>query len=115
MMIFLSLPSSKVVFLKGGIGWKFLIYPGLPIKEAEAEDERVMPDATIHTLGRILEPRGPVLYLVSLPNGKNLLAHLSKPLADAGASFNVDESVLLEMTPFDFDTARILGRHNESP
>ena len=74
-----------------------------------------MPDATIHTLGRILETRGPVLYLVSLPNGKTLLAHLSKPLADAGASFEIAETVLLEMTPFDFDTARILGRHNESP
>jgi translation initiation factor IF-1 len=50
-----------------------------------------------------------------LPNGKTLLAHLSKPLADAGASFEIAETVLLEMTPFDFDTARILGRHNESP
>jgi len=115
MMIFPRLPSSKVVFPTGGIGWKFLICPGLPIEEVEAEDERVMPDATIHTFGKILEPKGPVLYLVSLPNGKTLLAHLSKPLADAGAAFDVDETVLLEMTPFDFDTARILGRHNESP
>ena len=69
-----------------------------------------MPDATIHTLGRILEPRGPVLYLVSLPNGKTLLAHLSKPLADAGAAFDIDETVLLEMTPFDFDQGRIVSR-----
>jgi len=73
-----------------------------------------MSDATIHTLGRILESKGAVLYHVSLPNGKNLLAHLSKPLADAGATFQKDETVLLEMTPFDFDTARILGRRNES-
>jgi translation initiation factor IF-1 len=70
-----------------------------------------MPDATIHTSGQILEKRGPVLYLVSLQNGKTLLAHLSKPLADAAAIFEVDEMVLLEMTPFDFDTARILGRN----
>jgi translation initiation factor IF-1 len=68
-----------------------------------------MPDATIHTHGTILENRGPVLYRVSLPNGKIILAHLSKPLTDAKASFAVQDRVLLEFTPYDFDTARILA------
>lgn len=68
-----------------------------------------MPDASIHTHGRILERTGPVLYRVSLPNGKIILAHLSKPLADANAAYETDGRVLLELTPFDFDTARILG------
>ncbi len=68
-----------------------------------------MPDATIHTLGRVLETRGPVLYRVSLPNGKIILAHLSKDLAAEQASFAVGEDLLLELTPYDFDTARILG------
>ncbi len=72
-----------------------------------------MPDATIHTLGRVLEPRGPVLYFVSLPNGKRILAHLSKELADEKAEFSVGDDLVLEMTPFDFDTARILGRGGE--
>ncbi len=69
-----------------------------------------MPDATIHTHGRVLETRGPVLYLVALPNGKNILAHLSKPLADAMAVFAAGDTLLLELTPYDFDQARILGR-----
>jgi translation initiation factor IF-1 len=68
-----------------------------------------MPDATIHTLGRVLEIRSPVLYRVSLPNGKIILAHLSKALADEKAEFSVDDALRLELTPFDFDTARILG------
>lgn len=68
-----------------------------------------MPDATIHTLGRILEHLSPVLYRVSLPNGKIILAHLSKRLADEQAAFAVDAQVRLELTPYDFDTARILG------
>lgn len=68
-----------------------------------------MPDASIHTHGRILEQAGPALYRVSLPNGKIILAHLSKPLAHANACFVVDGHVLLELTPYDFDTARILG------
>lgn len=69
-----------------------------------------MPDATIHTLGRVLETRGPVLYRVSLPNGKVILAHLSKCLADQNTVFCVDDELLLELTPYDFDNARILGR-----
>lgn len=68
-----------------------------------------MPDATIHTHGTILEAKGPVLYRVSLPNGKIILAHLSKPLADQGAVLATDQAVLLELTPYDFDQARILG------
>ncbi len=67
-----------------------------------------MPDATIHTLGQVLENPGPVLYRVALPNGKVILAHLSKRLADAKTVFAPDDRVLLEFTPYDFDTARIL-------
>lgn len=68
-----------------------------------------MPDATIHTHGTILEQLNPILYRVSLPNGKRILAHLSKPLTDNGAEFPLESRVLLEMTPYDFDQARILG------
>lgn len=69
-----------------------------------------MPDATIHTCGKALEQAGPVLYRVSLPNGKIILAHLSKQLADEMAVFAAGDMLLLELTPYDFDTARILGR-----
>jgi translation initiation factor IF-1 len=68
-----------------------------------------MPDATIHTVGKILENLNPVLYRVALPNGKIILAHLSKPLTVAKAVFPNDERVVLELTPYDFDNARILG------
>jgi translation initiation factor IF-1 len=69
-----------------------------------------MPDATIHTQGRILEQAGPVLYRVSLPNGKIILAHLSKCLTDERAVFAPGDLLLLELTPYDFETARILAR-----
>lgn len=70
---------------------------------------KIMPDATIHTQGRVLAQVAPVLYRVSLPNGKVILAHLSKPLSDTSAEFAVGDLLLLELTPFDFDSARILG------
>ncbi len=67
-----------------------------------------MPDATIHAVGKILENLNPVLYRVELPNGKIILAHLSKPLADANAVFSPNDCAVLELTPYDFDQARIL-------
>ena len=68
-----------------------------------------MPDATIHAVGEILENLNPVLYRVALPNGKKILAHLSKPLTEAKAGFATGERVVLELTAYDFDQARILG------
>ena len=68
-----------------------------------------MPDATIHSIGTILENLNPVLYRVALPNGKRILAHLSKSLAISKSGFMVGEMVILELTAYDFDNARILG------
>ena len=68
-----------------------------------------MPDATVHTEGTVLaHVQGP-LYRVELPNGKMILAHLSKPLATAQAEFQPGDRLRLELTPYDFDQARILG------
>ena len=68
-----------------------------------------MPDATIRAVGKILENLNPVLYRVALPNGKIILAHLSKPLTQAKAVFAADAHIVVELTPYDFDNARILG------
>ena len=68
-----------------------------------------MPDATIHTVGKILMNLAPILYRVELPNGKIIMAHLSKPLTVAKAVYSIDDRVILELTPYDFDNARILG------
>lgn len=67
-----------------------------------------MPDATIHAVAKILENLNPILYRASLPNGKLILAHLSKPLTESKAVFAAGDSVVVELTPFDFDNARIL-------
>lgn len=67
-----------------------------------------MPDVTIHTIGNVLERLGPILYRVALPNGKIIMAHLSKPLTVAQAVFSINDSLVLELTPYDFDQARIL-------
>jgi len=68
-----------------------------------------MTDPPIRTIGTLHERVGPVLYRASLPNGKSVLAHLSKPLFEAKAEFVDGTRVHLELTPYDFDTARITG------
>ena len=68
-----------------------------------------MPDATIHTSGPVLERLGPILYRAALPNGKVIMAHLSKRLADAGSVFEPGQRVVMELTAYDFEQARILG------
>ncbi len=68
-----------------------------------------MPDAPIYTVGIILKQLGPILYRTELSNGKWVMGHLSKPLTLAAAVFPEGAKVALEMTPYDFDQARILG------
>ena len=73
-----------------------------------------MPDATLHTSGPILERLGEVLYRAELPNGKRILAHLSKRLADAATVLETGQWVVMELTPYDFDQARILDGVGDS-
>ena len=73
-------------------------------------DDIAMSEPAIETTGTILERKGEILYRIELLNGKVMLGHLSKPLTDAKAEFSEGDSVLLEMTPFDFDQGRIIAR-----
>ncbi|MFN4806624.1 MAG: translation initiation factor IF-1 [Akkermansiaceae bacterium] len=68
-----------------------------------------MSEPAIETTGTILERKGEILYRVELMNGKVILGHLSKPLTDSKTEFLNGDSVLLEMTPFDFDQGRIVS------
>lgn len=68
-----------------------------------------MPEAAIQTTGTIIERRGEIFYRVRLLNGKVVLGHLSKPLTVQKMVFENDQDVFLELTPYDFDQARILS------
>ena len=70
----------------------------------------IMSEPAIETTGIILERKGEILYRVELMNGKVILGHLSKSLTDSQTEFSDRDSVTLEMTPYDFDQGRIVGR-----
>ncbi len=68
-----------------------------------------MSENALQTTGTILERKGDILYRIELINGKIVLGHLSKALTDAHTVCGDGSSVLLEMTPYDFDQARIIN------
>ncbi|MEY3395964.1 MAG: Translation initiation factor [Verrucomicrobiota bacterium] len=69
-----------------------------------------MSEPAIQTTGTVLERKAEILYRVRLLNGKEILGHLSKPLVECNTEFSDGDCVMLEMTPFDFDQGRIVGR-----
>ncbi len=73
-------------------------------------DLTAMSEPAIETTGTVVERKGEILYRIKLINGKTILGHLSKDLTTAKTEVSIGDTVLLEMTPFDFDQGRISGR-----
>lgn len=68
-----------------------------------------MPEAPITTIGIIRGDIPPEAFDVELPNGKRVAGHLPKRLDALRKELNEGLRVDLEMTPYDFDKARIVG------
>jgi translation initiation factor IF-1 len=66
-----------------------------------------MPEAPISTTATIHERRGPAVFVASLPNQKTVVCHLPKSAAHLGPLLHPGVRVIVELTPYDFDHARI--------
>ena len=66
-----------------------------------------MPSEPIITTGEVLLVYSDRAYQVSLPNGKKVIAHPAKALEAQQNEIVPGAKVTLEMTPFDFEKARI--------
>ena len=64
----------------------------------------------ITTIGTITEALSEDHFRVALPNGKLVIGHLGKAFAATNVLIGVEDRVHLEMTPFDFSKARIVGK-----
>ncbi|MEM1085386.1 MAG: translation initiation factor IF-1 [Verrucomicrobiota bacterium] len=73
-----------------------------------------MREAPILVDGEVIQTLKPELYKVRLPNGKITLGHLSKKLRALESTFENGHVVRLEMTPFDFDSGRIVSLSEKS-
>ena len=67
-----------------------------------------MKDAPIVTHGTILSRRDDRTFWVELKNGKRILGHTPKKLANILDEIKDGYTVKLEMTPFDFEKGRIV-------
>jgi translation initiation factor IF-1 len=62
----------------------------------------------ITTTATILAPYSDI-FEATLPNGKKTLAHFSRSTAHLKEKIEPGMRVTVELTPFDFDVARIVG------
>ncbi len=68
-----------------------------------------MKDAPIITQATVINRRDERTFNVELKNGKIIIGHTPKALADIRDQINDGDSVTLEMTPFDFEKGRIVA------
>jgi translation initiation factor IF-1 len=68
-----------------------------------------MPEAPITTTGTITGILGPTTCQVELPNGKVIVGHLPKRLNKIAGTLTPGQHVHLELTPYDFEKARLAG------
>ncbi len=68
-----------------------------------------MSEVPIETVGIVRENLPGEVFRVELPNGKLVYGHLPRRLAELAENLGPGQRVNLEMTPFDFDKARIAG------
>jgi translation initiation factor IF-1 len=68
-----------------------------------------VPTEPITTTGKILAVLSDRAFRVQLPNGKEVIGHPSKALASEEPDLTPGKLVRLEMTPYDFEKARIAG------
>jgi len=65
-----------------------------------------IPISSTATIATVLGPR---TFLVSLPNGKQSIGHLAEPLPNPSPPLQPGDRVAVELTPYDFDHARIVA------
>lgn len=68
-----------------------------------------MYESPVVATAEIVRLRKPGIFDARLPNGKVTCAHLSKALAQEKQGPTEGDTVRVELTPFDFDTARIVA------
>lgn len=68
-----------------------------------------MPEVPITTIGTVTEVLGPTTCHVVLPNGKIIIGHLPKRLNTLAGTLEPDQRFHLELTPYDFEKARLAG------
>ena len=73
-----------------------------------------MPETPITAIGIVHGPVSPTAFDVELPNGKHIAGHLPKRLKALKDELTEGLRVDLELTPYDFEKARIVGINTDA-
>ena len=66
-----------------------------------------MFDPPVITTGTIVDSPKENIYNIKLPNGKKTIGHVAKAMKHLHPSLHAGVKVKLELTPYDFEKARI--------
>ena len=84
-----------------------LAFPLPPCFSSHPVQNSRVPSEPITTTGEVLHIYSERAYQVSLPNGKMVIAHPAKAMFSRKDEIVPGAKVALELTPFDFEKARI--------
>jgi translation initiation factor IF-1 len=78
---------------------------------AEEQSERVAKEEPIALQGTVTQVLPGTMFRVALPNGHEVLAHISGKMRKNFIRISVGDKVEVEITPYDLSKARITFRH----
>jgi translation initiation factor IF-1 len=65
----------------------------------------------IEVVGKVTQVLPGTMFRVALPNGHEVLAHISGKMRKNFIKIGIGDKVTLEMSPYDLNKARIIYRH----
>ena len=68
----------------------------------------------IHVPAQVLSPLGVAAYRMRLPNGYELVAHVTRQLQPVIGAIQPGDRMELELSPFDLSRGRIIGRCSDT-
>ena len=77
-------------------------------------DDRVAKEEPIELTGSVTQVLPGTMFRVALPNGHEVLAHISGKMRKHFIRISVGDKVNVEMSPYDLGKARITFRHSDN-
>jgi len=72
---------------------------------------RVAKEEPIELTGTVMQVLPGTMFRVALPNGHEVLGHISGKMRKNFIRISIGDQVTIEMSPYDLDKARITFRH----
>jgi len=72
---------------------------------------RVTKEEPIELTGTVMQVLPGTMFRVALPNGHEVLGHISGKMRKNFIRISIGDQVTIEMSPYDLDKARITFRH----